>query len=354
MTISVLHIVQHLAPGGLETLVLEMQARDPNCHVASLDGDADSALAAWPRLADHADRLHFLNKPPGIRLDTILALRALISRLRPIAIHTHHIGPMLYGGLATRFAGSGARWVHTEHDAWHLESAKRAALVRGIAMLLRPQMVSDADAVAEQLQQRCGIGSTTIRNGIDTAKFSPIEKDVARATFDLPPDKILIGTAGRMEPVKNQALLLEAFAGIEHSVDAMLVLAGDGSQRTALEAKAALLGLGKRVRFLGRVDRMPEYLSALDVFVLPSDKEGYPLSLLEAQACGVPVIATDVGGSRDAVCPTTGALFQAKDRKGLTALLRAFRAPIQTPRDFVLAEGSIDAMAADYARIYGG
>ena len=56
MTATVLHIVQHLAPGGLETLVLEMQARDPNCHIVSLEDTADAAIGNWPRLAEHSER----------------------------------------------------------------------------------------------------------------------------------------------------------------------------------------------------------------------------------------------------------------------------------------------------------
>lgn len=352
MTVSVLHIVQHLAPGGIETLVLEMQARDPDCHVVSLDGDARTALKAWPRLNEHADRLHFLQKKPGIQLGTLFGLRALISRLNPRAVHTHHIGPMLYGGLASRLAGATCL-VHTEHDAWHLENPKRATIVRLLEKLVRPQMVADADAVAAQLKSRCGIHATTIRNGIDTEKFSPKDKQTARQLFNLPSKGQLVGTAGRLEPVKNQMMLINAFAASAYFNDAHLVIAGDGSQRALLERRANALGIGTRVHFLGRVDRMAEYLSALDLFVLPSNKEGYPLSLLEAQSCGVPVIATDVGGSRDAVCPATGQMIQAGDSLGLSYALKKLDANGGNPRDFVLAEGSIDVMTAQYAGIYG-
>lgn len=351
MSISTLHIVQHLAPGGLETLVLEMQARDPNCHVVSLEGDIETAVRNWPRLAQNSERLHFLTKRSGIRVETLFALRRLIARLNPSVIHTHHIGPMLYGGLAGRMTRK-CRWVHTEHDAWHLENTQNARLVRGIATLLQPQLVADADAVASQLKARCGLNARTIRNGIDTEKFCAVDKKRARQKFSLPEVGTMIGTAGRLEPVKNQTLLLNAFKRCVSAPSLRLAIAGDGSLRADLEAHAHALGLAERVHFLGQVDHMPTFLSALDLFVLPSDKEGYPLSLLEAQACGVPVIATDVGGTREAICPITGTVFSAGDEAALSHLLDMFQYPKTSPRDFVLAEGSIEVMADAYHQVY--
>lgn len=353
MTASVLHIVQHLQPGGLETLVLEIQAHDPECHIVSLEGAMDETVRNWPRLEKVKSKLHFLNKPAGIDLGTIKRLTRLIRDLAPAVVHTHHIGPLLYGGLAARFANCDTL-VHTEHDAWHLEGAKRAQLMRWCTKILAPRVVADADAVAEQLLARCGVASTTIRNGIDTDKFNPSPKNDARAAFDLPMDWIVVGTAGRMEPVKNQALLLRAFAKLDQGLPIALALAGDGSCRKDLETLAEHLGISSKVHFLGLVDRMPEYLSALDLFVLPSDKEGYPLSLLEAQSCGTPVIATDVGGARDAVCNRTGRLIKAKDETALSAAIRGFLAlgERRNPRHFVVRNGSLEAMIKNYRGIY--
>lgn len=350
MTASVLHVVQHLRPGGLETLVLEMQARDPNCHVVSLEGDAVSAYEHWPRLKTHGDRIHYLGKRPGLQSSLIWALRGLMRDLRPVAVHTHHVGPMIYGGMAARLAGVPC-WVHTEHDAWHLDDPKRAALVRSVAMLLRPVLVADADAVADRVRARCGLKAQTIRNGIDVKRFKASDRGAARATFGLPANARIIGTAGRQEPEKNQALLLRAFALGRGPWGDHLVLAGDGSQGPVLRSMAQRLGLQDNVHFLGRVDRMPELLSALDLFVLPSDKEGYPLSLLEAQACDVPVIATRVGGTADAVCPRTGTLIEAGDAEGLARALGTRSRP--SPRRFVLEVGSIEAMMAQYEALYG-
>lgn len=353
MKTSVLHIVQHLRPGGLETLVLEMQEKDPACHVVSLEGEASEALGSWPRLFSVEDRLHFLNKPMGLDIRTLFRLTGLIRRLAPAVVHTHHIGPLLYGGLAARMARC-PKLVHTEHDAWHLESSRRAALMKRLTTLLAPRMIADADAVAAQLFDRCGIQSRTIRNGIDTCKFNTVSRVAARNALGLPTDGVVIGTAGRMEPVKNQALLLRAFAELDQDGSLCLTLAGDGTCRSDLESLSRELGIERNVRFLGRVDRMPEFLNALDLFILPSDKEGYPLSLLEAQSCGTPVIATNVGGSRDAVCTRTGAVVEPGNAKAMVDAIRDFLSHGRAgdPREFVVREGSLHAMISQYHAVY--
>jgi glycosyltransferase involved in cell wall biosynthesis len=114
------------------------------------------------------------------------------------------------------------------------------------------------------------------------------------------------------------------------------------------------LGLDGRVNFLGRVDTMPRFYQALDVFCLASRHEGLPLSLLEAQASGVRAVALDVGGVRDALCPSTGYLIKDGDEAGLTtALDQAISLPCLTdPRDFVVASRNITAMVRGYDQLY--
>jgi glycosyltransferase involved in cell wall biosynthesis len=121
-----------------------------------------------------------------------------------------------------------------------------------------------------------------------------------------------------------------------------------------LEAQALALGVGAKVHFLGRIDDMPRFYQALDVFCLASRHEGLPLSLLEAQASGVRAVAFDVGGVRDALCPTTGYLVEDADEGGLTAAIdQASRIPCRTdPRDFVVADRNITAMVRGYDRLY--
>ncbi len=131
-----------------------------------------------------------------------------------------------------------------------------------------------------------------VPNGIDLARF-------ANAGGSRPIRPVcIVGTVAALRPEKNLARLLEAFALVRQSHVARLVIAGDGPLRGALEAQAVSLGIAPDVEFLGHCDRPETVLSGLDVFVLSSDTEQMPLSLLEAMAVGCAVVSTDVGDVR--------------------------------------------------------
>ncbi len=117
-----------------------------------------------------------------------------------------------------------------------------------------------------------------------------------------------------------------------------------------LRQRTRELGIAKRVHFLGQVDVMPEFYQALDVCCLPSYAEGLPLSLLEAQACGIPTVVSDVGGCKNALCPDTGHLVRPGNAMALAAALSASLngSASRSPRDYVLSTGDIRDMVRDY------
>ena len=356
----VAHVVQHLRPGGIESLALEMLAaedRRARQIVIALDGTAAEALAAWPRLGPFAPRLRFLGKSDGLAPALPLRLARLLRGEGVTVVQTHHVGPLLYGGVAARLAG--ARLVHVEHDAWHLEDAARARLVRRLVRLLRPQVAAVSDVVARKAGAALSVPVTVVRNGVDLDRFVPGAKPAARHALGLGDlgDAPLVVCAARLEPVKGVDVLIEAMAAVPSGTT--LAIAGDGSQRAALEALAAAHAPG-RVRFLGRIDAMPTFFQAGDVGVLPSRAEGLPLSLLEAQAAGLPMIATAVGGVPDAVDPETGCLVppDAPDRMaGALAQMLAevpARPSTVSPRRFVAGRYGMSGMMDAYARLWSG
>jgi glycosyltransferase involved in cell wall biosynthesis len=352
---SIVQVVQHLSPGGIETMALDLCRFAPEgttTHVVSLEGTRESALAAWGKLLTYDGHLHFLDKRAGIRLGTLGRLIALLRRLDPIAVHTHHVGPLLYGGVAARIARVPVL-VHTEHDAWHLHDRRRRRLQHALVSALKPILVADADHVAAELEKLLpGHPYHVIRNGIDTGRFTPGDKAEARKSLGLPPGKRLIGCAARLEPVKGHHVLLGALRHLPNDVH--LALAGNGSLGEDLRSRVRDPILTGRVHFLGRVDDMPNFNRSLDLFCLPSFKEGMPLSLLEAQAAGVPCVVSDVGGCSEALCPETGHLVQPGDIAGLASTLtRALeRPPTVSPRDFVCKGGGVRRMAKAYGALY--
>jgi len=146
-----------------------------------------------------------------------------------------------------------------------------------------------------------GVPFHRIPNGVDAALFSPVspgEQAALRAALGLPTDRVLCAFVGRLTRQKNPDLLLEAWSRCERS-QAHLVFVGDGPLRADLEQRNSRLPLTKRVRFTGAVPEVASFVRAMDLLVLPSQAEGISNSMLEAMACGLPVVTTDVGGARD-------------------------------------------------------
>ncbi len=347
-----IHVVQHLAPGGLEVMALELaraQAAQRPTLVLSLEGDADRALAAWPRLAQHREQLLFLGKRPGLDAALPARLVALFRRLKPWAVHTHHVGPLLYAGPAARLAGVKRR-LHTEHDAWHLADAKRRAVVKLALRLARPVLVADAPHVAEAVREAIGVVPRVVLNGVDTLRFAPGDKAAARATLGLPAGRVILGVAARLEPVKGVDIAIAALALLRG--DALLAVAGDGGQAAALQQQAQALGVADRVRFLGLVQDMAGFYQALDGYCLPSRNEGLPLALLEAQATGLGVVAARVGGVPAACDPHSAWLVATEDPVALALGMQSLLANRGgDPRGFVLAHASLAAAAGAYLKL---
>lgn len=349
----ILHVVQHLAPGGLETLVLEMLRFAQTNHsvfVVSLEGSKAQALQCWSKLSAYQGQLHFLNKKPGFSGTTISTLTSMLKGLKPDVVHTHHIGPLLYGGIAARLAQVPVI-IHTEHDAWHLNSRKSARLQSLLLKMIRPHVVADANFVAEQIQKKLNYRKVcTIHNGIDCQKFQSGNQATKRNLFGLPANKTVIGVAGRLEVVKGHKVLIEAFSHLTPNTH--LAIAGDGSQRAQLEAQVRTLKLEDRVTFLGLVDDMPSFYQSLDLFCLPSLQEGFPLSTLEAQACDVPCVATDVGGVKETLCPINSTLVEANRVFSLAeALSLQLKSAHGSPRTFILKHFDIRDMVGRYSRL---
>lgn len=313
------HIVQRMAPGGIESIVLDLARGDPALRVISLEGTRESLVAQWPVLQDLGDRLLGLGKPDGLRPGLWLRLARLFRAERTRAIVTHHIGPLVYAGIAAVAAGV-ARRIHVEHDGWHYAGSKRRTLARLIEPLIHPRRIAVSHVTAQQVAEALGtLRQTVIPNGVDIERFQPSCRQSARAQFALPATAPMIGCVGRLERVKGQDVLIRALALLDPAIH--LVLAGDGSEREALERLASHLGLSARVHFLGTI-ATPELLyPAFDVVCLPSRAEGFPRTLIEAQACNIPVLATDVGGSREAVCPSTGRLVAAENPPAMAVAL---------------------------------
>jgi glycosyltransferase involved in cell wall biosynthesis len=144
-----------------------------------------------------------------------------------------------------------------------------------------------------------------VGNGVDTEHLRPAseaERTAARELLGCTNGRFAVSMVGRLWPQKDPLCFVEtADLLIRQGVNADFFLIGDGELRDSLEAEIKQRGMVDRIKILGWRDDVPQLLRALDVFVLTSRWEGMPLVLLEALACGVPVVASDIAGNRDAV-----------------------------------------------------
>lgn len=187
--------------------------------------------------------------------------------------------------------------------------------------------------------------------------------DGANARFELqtPPDAVVIGTIGRLHPAKSPKNLLQAFSEVKKShPEAVLWLIGEGKERKALENEAKRLKIEKSVRMPGNRADIPQILAAMDLFVLPSNREGMPNALLEAMASGTPVIASDIDGIRELIQDgQTGRLIPPNNVPELTkAIQNALKDRkmaekwSENAKNLVLEHFSMQKMLTDYENLY--
>lgn len=348
---GIVQIVQRLTPGGLEVLAIDLSRRlGGDNPIVSLELTAEAILAAWPDIPLPLDAMIGMGKAQGLTPGLIPKLARRLRALRPRAVLTHHVGPLLYGTLAARLAGVPVI-AHVEHDVWHYDDPRHRWIAGMVARLVRPRVVAVSQAVADEMATVMpGCPVTVIRNAVDTDRFRPQDRAEARRRFDLPVEARIVGVSGRLEHVKGQDVFLRAFAQVPGAV---AVLAGQGSHERMFRTLATELGIADRVIFLGYRADMEALYPAFDVVALPSRAEGLPLSVLEAQACGIPVVASDVGSVREGLCPDVSLAVPPEDPPALAAALnlRLDHPPAGDPRAFVTGHFSWDRMVADYRRL---
>ncbi len=296
-----------------------------------------------------------LERRPGLDPRAAWRIGREVRRRRLEVLHAHQYGPFFYAALARLAGGARARLILTEHGRHDPDvvPARRRWANRLLLGRLAHAVNACSEFSARALVEREWLGSgrgagppRVIPNGVDLARFRPAaDVAAARRSLGLDPEAALVACVARFHPVKDHRTLLRAFAGVAAArPESELLLVGDGPERPRLEALAQELGIFSRVRFLGVRADVPEILRAADLFALTSASEAAPLTLLEAMATALPVVATAVGGvpeiARDGVegrlvpradpSAAAAAMLELLDDRGRAAAMgRAGRARVE-------------------------
>ena len=322
----IVELVPSLGVGGAERIValLALALHDAGHAVSVVSLGAAQGSWIEAELRERGVDVHFLGKGAGFEPRVMARLARTLRRLRPEAIHTHlHV--LKY--LAPALVGLGPRRVvHTLHNLADKEATPADQRLQRALFRAGVEPVAIGDAVADSAARVYGRRpDACIPNGVPVDAFQRPSEVGARVRADLgiAATAPVFAVVGRLNPQKNHALLIEAFADPALArAGAHLLVVGDGELRADVEAQIEGLELGPRVHLLGVRRDVPDLLAAADAFVLSSDYEGNPLVVMEALAAGRAVVATAVGCVPELVGPDTGRLVPAGDAPALAAALR--------------------------------
>lgn len=312
-----------------------------------------------------------LRKPPGQGVWQYPKLYKLFRQMRPQIVHSRNLAA-LEVQVPAWAAGVPVR-LHGEHGRDANDLAGNNLTYQRVRRLYKPfvhHYVALSRDLADYLVQKTGVPQTKVTqvyNGVDTARFCPAPAGplpVVGCPFD-PAQHWLVGTVGRMQTVKDQTMLAQAFvralALAPHlKATLRLVMVGDGPLRAQAQAVLDQAGVGGLAWLPGERSDVADIMRGLHAFALPSLGEGISNTILEAMASALPVVATDVGGNADLVSHgQTGFITPAADPQAMALQLVALASNRwqaqrmgQAGRTRVLAHFSMQAMVSAYQRVY--
>ena len=363
--LRVLQVVHGLPRGGLENGLVNLLNGLP------LD-EFDQSVCCLDSRGEMADRvvrqvpIRVLGRRPH-DLALPVRLARIMRELKPDLVHCRNWNTWPDTVMAHRLAGRPGTLVWSFHGFadghWF---PRRRRIASRLLSLTTDRLFAVCRDAAERFANLCAIPPErfeVLYNGVDCARFAPMtDRARLRRTLGFGDDEQVILTVASLTPVKGHATLLEAAARVAEASDRQLrfLWLGEGAERAALERRIDELGLGARVQMPGGSDRVPQYLAAADLFVLPSLLEGMSNAVLEAMASGLPVVANAVGGNPELVdhgrcgllCPPGDAPALAEALLKLIERDDERQAMGRAARRRAEQIFSLDAMLARYADFY--
>ncbi|MEM6551501.1 MAG: glycosyltransferase [Planctomycetota bacterium] len=363
-------VLHRLDRAGAEVLAAAIGRGVQNAGVQTVYFCLDGVGAIGEELQKDGFEVVHLRRWPGVD-------RRLVGRLRDACVehgvsvlHAHQYTPFFYAAMARKRLKD-VRVIFTEHGrhvpdvvGWKRRLVNKTLLRRGDAVTAVSAYVKRAVEQKEGLRLGLVGGVEVVPNGITPEPMPAVyTRTEARVHMGLPLDARVIFHTARFHPVKDHGLSLRAFAEVLKEVPgAWLVLIGDGPERGFIEQQVRVLGLRERMVLAGVREDARQLLPGADVAVLSSKSEGMSVTILEAMAAGVPVVATDVGGNGELIeHGKTGLLTHAEDAEALGAAMAALVKDRNVAGGYAaaakarfLANFTESRMIEAYKRLYAG
>jgi len=302
----VVHVVQSLDVGGMENGIVNI-ANIINKDKFKLTICCLSHKGALAnRIVDNGVSLICMDWKGGVDLNLFWSLAKIFRDIGADIVHTHGWLSFVYGAVASKLSGIKVL-INGEHGTFNLDKTRRIIAYRLLSLFVSKFLTVSLSLKAE-LKKTLFIRDekiVTIPNGVDAEKFRPRSSEeiqTVKRSIGIPVTAKVIGSVGRLEPVKNYEMLIQAFQELYKEFPRLYcIFIGEGSCRARLENLADSLGIKERVLFLGKMNEPQDALPVMDIFVLTSFSEGMSNTILEAMACSIPVVATNVGGNSEMV-----------------------------------------------------
>ena len=371
--LCIVHVVYSFSVGGLENVIVQLINQLPADRFEHVVLSLTTIGDFKNRIAQQGVRFIELHKPPGHAVALYPKIYQLLRVIKPDVVHSCNLAALEIVPLC--WLARVPLRIHAEHGWDTHDPQGKSPRYQRLRRAYKP-FVSHYVAVSKDLddylERAIGVPQfrrSLITNGVDTQAFLPAQgapSAVPGCPFVLG-ENWLLGTVGRLQSVKNQPLLIRAFVRLlqdhpEAAIRMRLVVVGEGPLRAEIETLLADANVSHLAWLAGARDDVADVLRMLNCFVLPSQAEGTSCTLQEAMACGLPVVATAVGGTPDLLKHgESGFLVDSDDEAAMANAIWALYTDkaktlrlAQNARDWALQNFGLDAMVHSYESLFSG
>ena len=366
----VLHLIDSAGMYGAEHVVLTLLDKLKDSLFPGVLGCISDKAFEVPQIAEEAQKrgveTELFTMKRGFNPGGIVQILRYIKRNNIHLVHSHGYKPNIFMSVVPR---RGIKVLSTVHG-WSKQTAsakgKTYEFIDSLSLRTMDKIVAVSKAVFDDLTW-CGVNKDKIEviyNGIalDSLKTEFI-RSLVRTEYGIPQSTYVLGAVGRLAAVKGYQYLIEAMPSVVAAIpNCKLLIAGEGSLKNELLHRIVKQGLASYITLVGYQTPISRFLSMVDVFVMPSLSEGLPIALLEAMACGNPVLASSVGGIPEVITSRKdGILLPPADSNALAGSIKelyhnqSLRANISRQgKELVEGKFSSTSMARQYLSVYSG